>query len=78
MTETTWFVFQGEPGRGLPGPKGSQGLPGITGFQGEKGSIGFPGVPGREGPTGRPGPQGIKGTTKLSKPAQFTRLCSFH
>lgn len=63
MTEMTWFNFQGEPGRGLPGPKGSQGLPGIAGFPGEKGSIGLSGVPGREGPTGRPGPQGIKGTT---------------
>lgn len=54
--------LQGEPGRGLPGPKGDQGRQGITGFQGEKGNIGPPGVPGREGLTGLPGPQGNKGT----------------
>lgn len=58
------FTLQGDPGRGLPGPKGSQGLPGITGFQGDKGNIGLPGVPGREGHTGLTGPQGIKGTAR--------------
>lgn len=58
------YTLQGEPGRGLPGPKGLQGLPGITGFQGEKGKVGLPGVPGREGQTGPPGGQGIKGTAK--------------
>lgn len=63
-------TFQGEPGRGLPGQKGSQGLPGITGFQGEKGNIGLPGVPGREGSTGPPGFQGIKGTGKHTNVAK--------
>lgn len=58
-------TFQGEPGQGLPGPKGFQGIPGITGFPGEKGSIGFPGIPGQEGQTGPPGPQGVKGTTDI-------------
>lgn len=54
-------TLQGEPGQGLPGPKGSQGPPGIIGFAGEKGNIGLPGVAGREGQTGPPGPQGVKG-----------------
>lgn len=59
-----FYTLQGEPGRGLPGPKGSQGRPGITGFQGDKGSFGLPGIPGQEGNTGQPGPQGIKGTAR--------------
>lgn len=58
---TVFLSFQGEPGRGLPGPKGSQGRPGITGFPGTKGSMGPPGIPGPEGQTGPPGPQGVKG-----------------
>lgn len=54
---------QGEPGRGLPGPKGSMGPAGTPGFPGPKGNIGPQGVPGIEGRTGPPGPAGIKGTT---------------
>ena len=56
------YTLQGEPGRGLPGPKGLQGLTGIPGFQGDKGSIGLHGIPGQEGQTGPPGSQGITGT----------------
>lgn len=65
MSVLILYNLQGEPGRGLPGPKGSQGHQGIPGFQGEKGNIGLPGVPGREGHTGPPGPQGLKGTAGL-------------
>lgn len=56
------FTLQGEPGRGLPGPKGLQGQPGITGFPGDKGGFGRPGIPGLEGQTGPTGDQGIQGT----------------
>jgi len=59
------YRIQGEPGRGLPGPKGDIGPQGVAGFPGEKGNLGMPGVPGTEGRTGPPGPQGIKGTVIL-------------
>lgn len=62
------YCIQGEPGRGLPGPKGAIGLQGVSGFPGEKGNPGMAGVPGTEGRSGPPGPQGIKGTV----------ICWFH
>lgn len=58
---TYFYNLQGDPGQGLPGPKGVQGPQGIIGYQGEKGSIGLPGIPGREGHSGPPGLQGFKG-----------------
>lgn len=60
-----YSTFQGEPGQGLPGPKGSQGIPGPTGYPGEKGGIGLPGIPGQDGQAGPPGPQGVKGTADI-------------
>lgn len=69
------YYIQGEPGRGLPGPKGAIGQPGLPGFPGEKGNPGMTGVPGTDGRTGPPGPQGIKGTVIIPLNRLFVR-CS--